>query len=215
MAARPKYPWIDEKLRSLAVPIESLKPDPDNPRSHDARNLNAIGASLMKHGQVSPLVVNAKNNQVVIGNGRLEAAIQIGWTHIAAIVRPMTAKQQRALSIADNRTAELAEWDQTILDAQLALLEAEEPDLYGDLLLAELAESVGQFDVDGVDMPSLASGDREPFQQMTFTLSDDQAADVKRAVAAAKDAGPFVDTGNENSNGNALARIVEAYLGTC
>jgi len=62
-------------------------------------------------------------------------------------------------------------------------------------------------------MPDLASGDREPFQQMTFTLSDDQAQDVKRAMDAAKKAGPFVDSVNENSNGNALARIVEVYLG--
>jgi hypothetical protein len=48
---------------------------------------------------------------------------------------------------------------------------------------------------------------------MTFTLAAHQAETVRDALKAAKEAGPFVDTGNENSNGNALARICEAYSG--
>ena len=52
---------------------------------------------------------------------------------------------------------------------------------------------------------------RQPFQTMTFTLHDDQAAAVKRAIKVAKTLGPF-DTPNPNSNGNALARIGEMFL---
>lgn len=63
------------------------------------------------------------------------------------------------------------------------------------------------------EMAGLPDGDKAPFQQMTFTLHDDQADIVKRAIQAAKDAGPFVDSPNENSNGNALNRIAEAYIG--
>jgi hypothetical protein len=48
---------------------------------------------------------------------------------------------------------------------------------------------------------------------MTFTVTDEQAEEINRALSAAKGAGPFVATGNENSNGNALARICEAYHG--
>jgi len=59
----------------------------------------------------------------------------------------------------------------------------------------------------------LPSGDKSPFQQMTFTITDEQADIIKRALDAAKEAGEFTATGNENSNGNALARIAEAYLG--
>jgi hypothetical protein len=61
-------------------------------------------------------------------------------------------------------------------------------------------------------MAKLPTEDREPIQAMTFTLHDEQAATVKRAMEAAKALGPFVDTGNENSNGNALARICETFL---
>ena len=43
-------------------------------------------------------------------------------------------------------------------------------------------------------------------------LHDEQVKIVQAAVTAAKARGPFVDTGNDNANGNALARICEAYL---
>lgn len=59
---------------------------------------------------------------------------------------------------------------------------------------------------------ALPTGDREPFQQMTFTLHDTQAEIVRRAIERAKAAGPFHGP-NANSNGNALARMAEAYLG--
>lgn len=57
----------------------------------------------------------------------------------------------------------------------------------------------------------LPEGDRAPFQQMTFTLHDEQVEQVKAAMEAAKAMGPF-DSENENSNGNALARVCETFL---
>ena len=130
--------WIDEKLRPLAVPIGELEHDPANARKHDEANLRAIKASLSKYGQVQAVVANSKNRQVVIGNGRLEAAKQLGWTHLAAIFRPLTPEEQRVLAIADNRTSELATWDQPVLDAQLAILQSDDPELFDDLLLIDL-----------------------------------------------------------------------------
>ena len=79
-------------------------------------------------------------------------------------------------------------------------------------LLSALLEEVAEQRPPTGMFPELPTGDRAPFQQMTFTLSDMQAQDVKAAMDAAKDAGPFDETGNENSNGNALARICEEYL---
>ena len=60
------------------------------------------------------------------------------------------------------------------------------------------------------DMPELSDADRPSFRQMTFTLHESQIAAVQEAIARAKAAGPF-DGPNENSNGNALARIAAAY----
>jgi hypothetical protein len=58
----------------------------------------------------------------------------------------------------------------------------------------------------------LPDGDRAPFRQMTFTLHDTQAEQVFDALKLAKAQGAFVDSPNENSNGNALARICETYI---
>jgi hypothetical protein len=64
----------------------------------------------------------------------------------------------------------------------------------------------------GDAMDGLPDEDRAPFQQMTFTMHDTQAETVKGALAAAKAMGAFIDSQNENSNGNALARICEMFL---
>lgn len=63
-----------------------------------------------------------------------------------------------------------------------------------------------------IEMPTLKDGDKEPFQQKTFTLHDEQAAIVDDAVTLAR-TNPLADTGlNENSNGNALALICQQWL---
>ena len=61
---------------------------------------------------------------------------------------------------------------------------------------------------------SLKVGDKEPFQQMTFTLADEQAEQIKNAIADIKatDEYKYAETmGNENSNGNALYLIVKQW----
>jgi len=65
----------------------------------------------------------------------------------------------------------------------------------------------------GEAFDALPDGDKAPFQQMTFTLHDSQRDVVAEALEKAKAEGPFDGSPNENSNGNALARIAEAYLG--
>jgi len=114
---------IAEPLRSLAVPIESLTLDPANARAHGERNLKAIESSLARFGQRAPLVVQRDGMVVRAGNGRLEAAKALGWSHIAALVVDESSIDATAFSIADNRTAELAEWDKTTLAALLADLD--------------------------------------------------------------------------------------------
>lgn len=53
---------------------------------------------------------------------------------------------------------------------------------------------------------SLKDGDRAPFQQMTFTLADEQAQTIRQAIKDAQADGYKYEPmfGNENSNGNAL-----------
>ena len=111
-------------MKVETVPITSIQPDPENARKHSTRNLEAIAGSLNTFGQRRPLVV--WDGYVIAGNGTLEAAKSLGWTQIDITRVPpdWTHEQARAYALADNRTAELAEWDSEILAAQLIELDS-------------------------------------------------------------------------------------------
>lgn len=111
-------------MRVSNVPIGSLQPDPENARHHSARNIAAIKGSLAQFGQRRPLVV--WENVVIAGNGTLTAAKELGWTDIAITRAPAdwSYDQARAYALADNRTAELADWDSERLAEQLVELDS-------------------------------------------------------------------------------------------
>jgi len=97
------------------VPIDTLHPDPQNVRVHPEKNLQANRDSLTAFGQQKPLVVTP-DGLILAGNGTWTAARQLGWTHIATQVTRLDPALARAYALADNRTGELALWD----DAGLA-----------------------------------------------------------------------------------------------
>lgn len=201
-----------------SLPIDSLHADPANVRKHGEKNLAAIKASLARFGQQKPIVVDAKG-VVRAGNGTLAAAKELGWETINVVRTPLAGSEATAFAIADNRTSELAEWDEVGLAEQLRALQSEDFDLasvgYEDSEVDSLIAALAPIDNDalGAAIAGLPDGEKSPFQQMTFTVTDEQAESIKAALDAAKDAGEFGPTGNENSNGNALARIAEAYRG--
>ena len=112
--------------------VANLTNDPNNARTHDKANLDAIAASLAKFGQRKPIVITA-DGVILAGNGTVAAAKQLGWKQISATVAPADwdAATAKAYALADNRTAELAEWDQGALATQLVELETEGWDLAG------------------------------------------------------------------------------------
>lgn len=100
--------------------IKNLELDPNNARKHDQRNLDAIKESLDKFGQRKPIVVTAEG-VVLAGNGTVEAAKALGWDEITVAVAPKEwdADTAKAYALADNRSAELADWDYKVLHNQL------------------------------------------------------------------------------------------------
>lgn len=117
------------QLVPMLVPIMDLVPDPANAMSHPERNIDAIRASLFSFGQHRPAVVQrVKNGLVVrIGNGMREAALSLGWTHLAAAVTEDDDVKATARAIADNRTSQLAEWKTPELLRQLDSLAGVDP----------------------------------------------------------------------------------------
>ena len=99
--------------------LEDLQLDPDNAREHDDANLEAIKSSLGKFGQRKPIVV--ADGVVIAGNGTMLAAQALGWKEIDTVsADDLDELERKAYAIADNRTAELAKWNQEKLAQALA-----------------------------------------------------------------------------------------------
>lgn len=114
------------KIEKIA--IDKLLLDPANARKHGQKNLDSIKGSLAKFGQQKPIVVNA-DNVIVAGNGTMQAAKELGWKEINIVRTDLKGSDITAFGIADNRTSELAEWDDKVLSELLEGLKAEDFDL--------------------------------------------------------------------------------------
>ena len=121
--------YIAESLRPLAVKINTLGYMRDNPRKHGDRSIKALKQSLQEFGQLKPVVLASDGVSVIAGNGQLEAAQALGWTHLAVVKSTLDGQRAQAFAIADNRTQELSEFDQDVVSAIMA-------DLDKDLALA-------------------------------------------------------------------------------
>ena len=193
--------------------VSDLTPYARNSRTHSDDQVAQIAASIKEWGFTTPVLIDPDGG-IIAGHGRVMAAQRLGLEDVPCIIAEgWSEAQKRAYVIADNKLALNAGWDVEALRIEFGDLEV----LGFDLTLTGFdAEEIAAFEFDAdaeTDMPDLADGDREPFQQMAFTLHDDQAEEVKAALEKSKGMGDFGDTGNENSNGNSLARICEIFNG--
>ena len=116
-------------MKAELVPIDSISLDPANLRRHPTRNLAAIVESLKRFGQQRPILVDAAGI-VRAGNGTLMAAKQLGYKEIEIIRSELKGSEATAYAIADNRTAELAEWETDALAQTLSALQMEDEELF-------------------------------------------------------------------------------------
>ena len=107
------------------IKLDALTCDPANVRKHDQRNLDAIKGSLQRFGQQHPIIVDAAG-VIRAGNGRYMAMRALGWSECDIVRSELTGSEATAFAIADNRTAELATWDDDALAQQLAALQIED-----------------------------------------------------------------------------------------
>ena len=159
--------------------------------------------SIQRFGLVDPILVNKHKDRkdiIIGGHQRVRVAKELDIDKVPCIELSLTYEKERELNIRLNKNS--GSWDYDVL---ANMFEMEELQDWGfddnDLKL---------FDQDFGDEFNLPDGDKEPFQQMTFTLSDEQAEAVKGAIDRAKK-NDFGDTGNENSNGNALWWVCNSY----
>lgn len=183
------------------IGINGLKPYGKNAKKHPEAQIAQVANSIEQFGWKQPLVID-KDNTIIIGHCRWLAAKQLGYDTVPCVIADdLTEVQVKALRLVDNKTNE-SEWDFALLDAELDGIFDIDMAAFGfDLTTAD------EYD----DVFSLPDGDKQPFQTLSFTLSDGQADFVKEQLAAMKKTKAYEDYGvdeNANSNGNALYLVV-------
>lgn len=125
---------IDSSLQSLALPIDELDPLPGNPREG---HVGSIMASYETFGQVKPIVavVNPATGRytIIAGNHQLEACKRLGWMEMAVVVKDWDHDKAVAFALADNRTSELGETDDTKLYEMMAGVVDFDNPIWGEL----------------------------------------------------------------------------------
>lgn len=196
--------------------IKDLKQDKRNYRIHNQRNLDLIKKSVSEVGLGRSVVID-NENEIVCGNGLVSTldkntpikVVETDGSELVVVKRTDLAtddEKRKQLAVMDNSTSDSSEFDLNSLQADFDLEQLQDWGIDENFITLEDAEC---------EMPILASGDKAPFQQMAFTLADNQVEIVKVAISKVKQSEKYkyVETfGNENSNGNALYCIIEEWL---
>ena len=126
-----------KKLQIEYVPISELVPYSKNPRKND-RAVDVVAKSISAFGFKNPIILD-KNNEIIAGHTRLKAAQKLGYTEVPVIwADDLTPDQVKAFRIADNKTAEFAEWDMDLLKEELNSLDNADLSGFGSDELSKL-----------------------------------------------------------------------------
>jgi ParB-like chromosome segregation protein Spo0J len=170
------------ELRTVVVPTDSLRPYHANPRRG---SIDVIVESLRVNGQYRPLVVNSRTSEVLAGNHTLYAAQQLGWSEVAVTFIDVDPEQAARIVLVDNRSNDLAAYDDDLLAGLIESL----PDLagtgYSDDDLADLLDQLGRGEIPAFDeqaeQPSLDSTNPRVCPSCGFAWRVDGAGNVQPA----------------------------------
>ncbi len=128
------------------VKVDELIPYIKNSKKHPVNQINLIASSIKSFGFINPIIVD-KDNEIIAGHGRLLAAKKLGLEKVPIVrVEHLTPAQVKAYRIADNKLAELGEWDEELLKIELSELKELEFDLnltgFSDEELDELLDEL-------------------------------------------------------------------------
>jgi len=202
----------DRVKQFVRVPASKVRPSPLNWRTHPKEQADALRGVLSSIGFAGAVLARELPDgslEAIDGHLRLET---MGAAEVPVLVTDLTESEAKTLLATYDPLGTMAGTNAAKLDELLRDVQTGNEAVAA--MLTELATKAGILsDIGEAELPDLADGDRSPFQQMTFTLHDDQAETVKAAMAKAKADGGDESEVNENGNGNALARLAEAYLG--
>jgi len=193
----------------------TLKPFPANARNIDAA-IPAVADSIRRFGFRKPIVTDAEL-VIIAGHVRHQAALRLELPVVPVhIVADLTPEQARAYRLADNRTSELAEWDNDqLIDELLDLDRIGQLDASGfskEELDALLEGRTPASDEDWNEAFGALPDGSPTHNRQTFTLTKEQKADIQAAAQAALRAHDLTNPHNTDAIANAVAHIAEVYL---
>ena len=116
-------------MKIINVKTTDLIPYVNNARVHNEVQVARIASSIKEFGFNNPILLDGDKG-VIAGHGRLQAAQKLGLDTVPCIeLKHLSAYQKRAYIIADNKTSDLATWDNEILSLELADLANGDTDL--------------------------------------------------------------------------------------
>lgn len=183
------------------VELADLVMDKKNARKHNDRNIKEVQRSLDEFGQHAPLVVQRKTNRILVGNGRYEAMLRLGWTEASVLFVDDDDETAVRRALADNRTAELAEWDDKVLHDLVSEIGATEIPGWSDDELGEILNiSMGIFDIDDLlNEESPKTAVKDPIWLVARTSAKNQDV-IYQATELLRDHGIEVDLSHVGQN---------------
>ena len=133
------------------VAIDRLKPWARNPRKNDGKPVDEVAASIQRFGFGAPILARLADGEIIGGHTRYKAAQKLGLTEVPVRFLDLSESEAHALALSDNRTGELAAWDDAEL---LAILR--------DVATSEQALAGTGFSNE--DLDALVQGLAEPFR---------------------------------------------------
>ena len=152
--------------------IEELTPYAKNPRKND-QAVNAVAASIKEFGFKVPIVIDS-DGVIVAGHTRLKAALLLGLETVPCVVADdLTEDQIKAFRLADNKTAEFAEWDYALLDEEIAELTDIDMSQFGfDTKLMAAAPEIQEDPEEELDIEKLEKHYGVPYQGNKSRIAD-------------------------------------------
>lgn len=137
------------------IDVDKIKPYEKNAKKHPVKQITQVANSIKEFGFNQPIVVD-KNNVIIVGHGRLEAAKKLGLTEVPVITVDLTEDQAKSYRMADNKLNE-SDWDMGLVFSELKGLTPVLFDLTGfdDSDLLTSFEPLEESEIDRLDKKKL------------------------------------------------------------
>ncbi len=195
------------------LPIGKVRAYDRNAKKHPSAQVDMIAESIKKYGFNQPIVVDIAN-VVIVGHGRLMAAEKLGIEHVPVLTIDLSEEDAKAYRIADNKLNE-SEWDFDLLVSELNSLSEGGYDIdltgFDQSEFSDLLKKFGEISLSDA-IGDLPDGEKGDLEQITFTVTSEQASTIKRAMIIAREMGDFDTSENSNKNGNAIARVCDNFI---